>query len=155
MVPFNEKEIPAMPGTSRGQKGQLVEAKECSIGGASPLAQGAKIEYLDKCVTCKVENPTNAERPFQYILMSINGKQRWISTGTLTQRDWNGTGQFVSPEVGADASQYDNAQDLYDNLHTRKMEVKEILHTKRAIWEGGVQTDKLQSANYPVIVYAE
>lgn len=155
MVPFIEKEIPAFPGASRGQKGQLVEAKNVNLGGATPLAKGAKIEFLDKCITCETENPNNSDRPFHSILMSVNGHQRWISTGTFTQRDWLGTNNLVSPEVGRDASQYSNAQDLYDALKDRKMVVADILHTKRSVWEGGVQTDKIQPANYPVLVYAE
>jgi len=155
MFPFNEKEIPAFPGASRGQKGQLVEAKDIQLNGSTPLAKGALVEFLDKCVTCTSENPNNPDRPFTYILMAVNGKQRWISTGTFTQRDWNGTQQFVSPEIGRDASQYSNAQDLFDALHNHKMVVDDILHTKRTVWEGGVQTDRLQPANYPILKYVE
>ena len=155
MVPFIEKEIPAFPGASRGQKGQMVEAKDVQLNGATPLAKGAIVEFLDQCKTCTSENPNNAERPFTYILMSVNGRQRWVSTGTFTQRDWNGTQDYVSPEVGRDAAQYGNVQDLYDAFKGRKLVVADILHTKRSVWEGGVQTDKLQAANYPILKYAE
>jgi hypothetical protein len=155
MVPFNEKEIPAMPGASRGQKGQLVEAKDVTLGGATPLSKGAIIEFLSECKTCQVENPNNAERPFHYILVAVNGRYRWVSTGTFTQRDWAGDQNFVSPNVGRDAAQYNNAADLYDAFKDKKLIVKDILHTKRNIWEGGVQTDKTQPANYPIIEYAQ
>jgi len=155
MIPFVEKEIPVLPGASRGQKGQLVEAKDVTLTGATPLSQGAVIEFLSECKTCAVENPNNAERPFHYILVAVNGRYRWISTGTFTQRDWAGDQNFVSPEVGRDASQYGNAADLYEAFKDKTLIVDHILHTKRNVWEGGVQTDKMMSANYPVLVYAK
>jgi len=154
MVPFVEDEMPAMPGQSRGKKSEIVDAKSVQLNGASPLAKGSIIEFLDRCITCQTEGNVEGKF-FNSILMSVNGKHRWIGVGTFTQVDWCGSRNLVSPEVGRDARQYKNAQDLWDALHTRKIIVADILHTKKQVWKDGKATDETEPANYPVLKYAE
>lgn len=154
MVPFVETEIPAMPGEARGKKSQLIDPKEVTLNGASPLAKDSIVEFLDKCVTCQTEGSVEGKF-FNSILMAVNGKHRWIGLGTFTQVDWCGTKNLVSPEVGNDFRQYKTAQDLWDAMHDKKLVVKDILHTNRQVWKDGKPTDEMESARYPVFAYAQ
>lgn len=141
-----------MPGSSRGKESRLVDPKSVELSGASPLAQGSVIEFLDKCITCETDGDIEG-KVFNSILMSVNGKQRWLSTGTFTQVDWCGTKRLVSPEVGADFRLYRNVQDLYDAMHGRTLIVDSILHTKKQVWKDGKPTEETEPAHYPVIKY--
>jgi len=154
MVPFVETEMPALPGQSRGKKSQIVDAKSVELKGATPLAKGSIIEFLERPVICSTEGNVEGKF-FNSILMAVNGKYRWVGLGTFTQVDWCGDKNLVSPEVGGDFRQYKNAQDLWDAMHDRKMVVKDILHTKRQVWENGQVTDKTEPAHYPVIEYVK
>lgn len=154
MVPFVEKEMPAMPGASRGKESRIVDAKNVKLNGSTPLAEGAIIEFLSQCITCETDGDV-AGKVFTSILMSVNGKQRWISTGTFTQIDWCGTKKPVSPQVHDIAKNYADAQSLYNALHDRKMVVKSILHTKKQVWKDGNLTDELTTATYPVLEFVD
>lgn len=154
MVPFVETEMPPKPGESRGKKSQIVDAKTVTLNGASPLAQGSIIEFLDKCVTCQTEGNVEGKF-FNSILMCVNGKHRWIGLGTFTQIDWCGDKNLVSPEVGGDFRQYKTAQDLWDAMHNKKLIVKSILHTRKQVWKDGKPTDETEPAHYPVLEYVQ
>lgn len=154
MVPLHENEIPQMPGASRGKKSKLVNPSDVKLSGATPLAKGAIIEFLDKCLTCETEGDVEG-KTFSSILMSINGKPRWMGSGTFTQVDWCGTRQLVSPEVGQEARRYADVQSLWEGMNTRKMKVVDILHTRKQMWENGVLTDKTEPASYPVLAFVD
>jgi len=154
MVPFKEEQMPAMPGASRGKESRIVDAKTVKLNGSTPLAEGALIEFLDKCITCETDGDIEG-KVFTSILMCVNGKQRWISTGTFTQIDWCGTKKPVSPQVHEEAKNYADAQALYDALHTRRMVVKTILHTHSQVWKDGKLTDELKPATYPVLEFVD
>lgn len=154
MVPFKQEEIPAMPGASRGKESRIVDAKTVKLNGSTPLAEGAIIEFLDRCYTCETDGDVPG-KVFTSILMSVNGKQRWISTGTFTQIDWCGTKKPVSPQVHDIARNYADAQSLYDAMHNRKMIVKSILRTHRQVWKDGKATDELMPATYPILEFVD
>lgn len=148
MFNLDEKDIPA-------GRGKVVDGKNVELRGATTLAKGAVVEFPQIELVEQVENPNNADRPFTNILVVVNGRGRYIPTGTFTQRDWLGSGTFVSPEVGRDAAQFGTAHDLYEGMKDKKMKVVDICRTKRQVYKDGVRTDATEPVNYPIFEYVD
>jgi hypothetical protein len=123
------------------------------------LPEGATVEFLDKLVVkAQKRRKTDAEDAPKnnFILMSVNGKQRWIGLGTFTRRRFDVEGNpFISPDVAKDIPEDISIKDFYAQFKDKKFKVDKRIPVKtNKFSDSGERLDETTTTNYPVLVYA-
>lgn len=163
MFPFNEKEMPVLPGESAGRTAEvLTEAQLSSVemrNNVTLLPKDATIEFMDKLVVkAQKRRPTDAEdAPKNYsILCAVNGKPRFIGLGTFTRRDFSKPDRpFISP-ISKDVPENSNVVEFYEAFKNKKLYVKERVSIMTNDFdEAGNRLETQSATEYPVIDYAK
>lgn len=153
MIQFSEKDVPALWGETQGRTSHIMSSDEMAkriLNAASTvLPIGAVLEFLDKLVvkaqkrnaTDPDDAPTN-----DFILMSVNGKQRWIGVGTFSRRRFDLDGRPYISEISKDIPEDISIVDFYDKFKSKKFKVKDKVK---------VHSDAYGDTMYPVLEYAE
>lgn len=120
------------------------------------LPENAIVEFLDEFhLAGQKRNETDPEdAPKNWsLLCAVNGKQRWISLGTFTRRDYNKPGRpYISP-FSKDVPEDIDPREFYDKFKTVKLKVTKLVPVVTNIFEGNVRTEKTQTVHYPVLDY--
>ena len=163
MIAYNEKEIPVLRGETDGRTAVVLNENDLNNVkmnvNVTVLKEGAIVEFLDKLVvkqqkrraTDKDDAPKNT-----FILMNVDGKQRWIGLGTFTRRNFNTNDRaFISP-ISKDIPEDISVVDFYNTFKDKKFKVdhREKVETN-VFTDEGVRTDAKTTTEYPVLVYAE
>ena len=163
MITYNEKEIPQLRGETDGRSAVVLSeadlAKVSMNASVTNLPKDAIVEFLDKLVVkAQKRRKTDAEdAPKNYfLLMSVNGKQRWIGLGTFTRRRFDVEGNpFISPEIAKDIPEDINVVDFYNQNKSKTYKVQERIPVKTNIFDdAGNRTEATTTTQYPVLVYA-
>lgn len=162
MIAYNEKEIPVLRGETDGRTAVVLSENDLANVkmnvNVTVLKEGAIVEFLDKLVvkqqkrraTDKDDAPKNT-----FILMNVDGKQRWIGLGTFTRRNFNTSDRaFISP-ISKDIPEDISVVEFYNNFKDKKFKVdhREKVETN-VFTDAGVRTDEKTMTEYPVLVYA-
>lgn len=163
MINYNENEIPQLRGETDGRSAVVLneaQLNDVTMNAATTnLPKDAIVEFLDKLVVkAQKRRKTDAEDAPKnnFILMSVNGKQRWIGLGTFSRRRFDVEGNpFISPEVSRDIKEDINVVEFYNQFKDKKFKVKERIAVKTNVFDDdGNRTDKTTTTQYPVLVYA-
>lgn len=162
MITFNENEIPQLRGETDGRSAVVLD--EASLGNVTMnaavtnLPKDASVEFLDKLVVkAQKRRKTDAEDAPKnnFILMSVNGKQRWIGLGTFTRRRFDMEGNpFISP-ISKDIPEDISVKEFYNQFSSKKFKVQDRVPVQTNVFDdAGNRTDKTTTTQYPVLVYA-
>jgi hypothetical protein len=163
MINYKENEVPQLRGETDGRS--AVVLKEADLekvvmnAAATNLPKDAEVEFIDRLVVkAQKRRKTDADDAPKnhFMLMSVNGKQRWIGPGTFTRRRFDVEGNpFISPEVSKDIPEDINIVDFYNQFKDKKFKVKERISVQTNVFdEAGNRTEKTTTTQYPVLVYA-
>lgn len=164
MITFNENEVPQLRGETDGRSAVVLneaDLEKVKMNAAvTNLPKDATVDFIDRLVVkAQKRRKTDAEdAPKNYfILMSVNGKQRWIGLGTFTRRRFDVEGNpFISPEVSKDIPEDIDVKSFYDKFHDKKFMVKDRIAVKTNVFDAdGNRTEQTTTTNYPVLVYAQ
>ena len=163
MIVYNEKEVPVLRGETSGRTAVVLSEEQ--LGNislnqpATNLPKGAVVEFLDKLIVKaqkrRQTDPDDADKN-NFILMSVNGKQRWVGIGTFTRRrfDMEGT-PFISPEIAKDIPEGQPIKEFYDAFKNKTLKVQDRISVQTNVFDdAGNRTDKTTNTWYPVLVYA-
>lgn len=163
MINYNENEVPQLRGETEGRSATVLNEealKNVTMNAAATnLPKDAVVEFLDKLVVkAQKRRKTDADDAPKnhFLLMSVNGKQRWIGLGTFTRRRFDVEGNpFISPEIAKDIPEDVNIVDFYNNFKSRSFKVKERISVQTNVFDdAGNRTEKTTTTQYPVLVYA-
>lgn len=163
MINYNEKEIPQLRGETDGRSAVVLseaDLENVKMNAATTnLPEGATVEFLDKLVVkAQKRRKTDADDAPKnnFILMSVNGKQRWIGLGTFTRRRFDVEGNpFISPDVAKDIPEEIPVKEFYDKFKDKKYKVKERISVKTNVFDdAGNRTEQTTTTWYPVLIYA-
>ena len=163
MINYNEKDVPQLRGETDGRSAIVLD--EAQLGNvtmnaaATNLPVDAKVEFLDKLVVkAQKRRKTDADDAPKnnFILMSVNGKQRWIGLGTFTRRRFDVEGNpYISPEIAKDIPEDVNIVDFYNSFKNKSFKVKERISVKTNVFDAdGNRTEATTTTQYPVLIYA-
>jgi hypothetical protein len=162
MITFNENEVPQLRGETDGRSAVVLD--EASLGNVTMnaavtnLPKDANVEFLDKLVVKaqkrRKTDPEDAPKN-NFILMSVNGKQRWIGLGTFTRRRFDMEGNpFISP-ISKDIPEDIPVKEFYNQFSSKKFKVQDRVPVQTNVFDdAGNRTDKTTTTQYPVLVYA-
>lgn len=163
MIDYNEKEIPQLRGETDGRSAVMLseaDLENVKLNAAvTNLPEGATVEFLNKLAVKaqkrRKTDPENAPKN-NFILMSVNGKQRWVGLGTWTRRRFDVQGNpFISPEVAKDVPEDISVKEFYEKFKDKKYKVKERISVKTNVFDDdGNRTSETTTTTYPVLVYA-
>jgi len=163
MINYNENEVPQLRGETDGRSAVVLNeadlTKVTMNAAVTNLPKDAIVEFLNKLVVKaqkrRKTDPDDAPKN-NFILMSVNGKQRWIGLGTFTRRRFDMDGNpFISPEVANDIPEDISVKEFYDKFKDKKYKVKERINVQTNVFDdAGNRTDKTTTTPYPVLVYA-
>ena len=162
MIAYNEKKIPVLRGETDGRTASVLSEQDLANVkmnvNVTVLKEGAIVEFLDKLVV-KQQKRRATDAPDApkntFILMNVDGKQRWIGLGTFTRRNFNTPNRsYISP-ISADIPEDVSVVDFYNNFKDKKFKVdhREKVETN-VFTDAGVRTDEKTTTEYPVLVYA-
>lgn len=162
MITFNENEVPQLRGETDGRSAVVLD--EASLGNVTMnatvtnLPKDANVEFLDKLVVkAQKRRKTDADDAPKnnFILMSVNGKQRWIGLGTFTRRRFDMEGNpFISP-ISKDIPEDISVKEFYNQFSSKKFKVQDRIAVQTNVFDdAGNRTDKTTTTQYPVLVYA-
>jgi hypothetical protein len=163
MINYNEQEVPQLRGETDGRSAIVLneaDLKNVTMNApATNLPKDAIVEFLDKLVVkAQKRRKTDADDAPKnnFILMSVNGKQRWIGLGTFTRRRFDVEGNpFISPEVSKDIKEDINIVDFYNQFKNKTFKVADRISVKTNVFDdAGNRTDQTTTTQYPVLVYA-
>lgn len=160
MITYNVNEVPTLRGEETRSAVVLTEAQLGTSLMNQPttlLPKDATVEFLDKLIVKaqkRRETDTDDAPKNNFILMAVNGKQRWIGLGTFTRRRFDQEGNpYISP-ISADIPENISVSAFYDQFKNKKFRVLERISVETNVFEGNVRTDKKTHTQYPVLVYA-
>ena len=162
MLIFNDKDIPVLRGEAEGRTAMVLSESDLQNVkmnvNVTVLKEGAIVEFLDKLVVKQQKRrATDADDAPKntFILMNVDGKQRWIGLGTFTRRNFNTADRsFISP-ISKDIPEDISVVEFYNNFKDKKFKVdhREKVETN-VFTDAGVRTDEKTTTEYPVLVYA-
>lgn len=162
MLIFNDKDIPVLRGETEGRTAMVLSESDLQNVkmnvNVTVLKEGAIVEFLDKLVVKQQKRrATDADDAPKntFILMNVDGKQRWIGLGTFTRRNFNTSDRaFISP-ISKDIPEDISVVEFYNNFKDKKFKVdhREKVETN-VFTDAGVRTDEKTTTEYPVLVYA-
>lgn len=163
MIDYNEKEIPQLRGETDGRSAVVLseEQLENTVMNAAVtnLPKDATVEFLNKLVVKaqkrRKTDPEDAPKN-NFILMSVNGKQRWVGLGTFTRRRFDVEGNpFISPEIAKDVPEDISVKEFYNKFKDKKFKVQDRISVKTNVFDdAGNRTNETTTTTYPVLVYA-
>ena len=163
MINYNENEVPQLRGETDGRSAVVLNeadlAKVTMNAAVTNLPKDAIVEFLNKLIVKaqkrRKTDPDDAPKN-NFILMSVNGKQRWIGSGTFTRRRFDVDGNpFISPEVANDIPEDISLKDFYEKFKEKKYLVKDRIQVQTNVFDdAGNRTEKTTTTTYPVLVYA-
>lgn len=163
MIAYIEKEIPVLRGETEGRTATVLSERDLANVkmnvNVTVLREGAIIEFLDKLIVKQQKRrATDADYAPKntYILMNVDGKQRWIGLGTFTRRNFNTSDRaFISP-ISKDIPEDISVLEFYNSFKHKKFKVdhREKVETN-VFTDAGVRTEEKTFTEYPVLVYAE
>ena len=162
MISYNEKEIPQLRGETSGRSAVILseaELQKSTMNAAvTNLPKDAIVDFLDKLVVkAQKRRETDAEDAPKnnFILMSVNGKQRWIGLGTFTRRRFDVDGNPFISEISKDIPEEISVADFYNQFKTKTFKVKDRVAVKTNVFDdAGNRTEKTTTTYYPVLIYA-
>ena len=153
MIAYIEKNVPMLFGETQGRTASVMTEEQLRnriVNQASTvLPVGAVVEFLDKLIAKAQKRnandpegaPTN-----DFILMNVNGKQRWVGVGTFSRRRFDMVGHpYISP-ISEDIPEDINLVDFYEKFKDKKFKVVDRIT---------VHTDYYGDQVYPVLEYAD
>lgn len=163
MITYNEKEVPVLRGETDGRTAVVLSENELANVkmnvNVTVLKEGAIIEFLDKLIVKQQKRratDTDYAPKNTFILMNVDGKQRWVGLGTFTRRNYNTSDRaFISP-ISKDIPEDISILEFYNTFKQRKFKVdhREKVETN-VFTDAGVRTAEKTMTEYPVLVYAE
>lgn len=163
MITYNEKEIPVLRGETEGRTAIVLSENDLANvkmnTNVTVLRKDAIVNFLDKLVvkqqkrraTDKDNAPKNT-----FILMNVDGKQRWIGLGTFTRRNFNTAGRdFISP-ISKDIPEDISVTDFYNAFKDKTFKVVDRVSIETNVFtDAGERTDEKTHTEYPVLDYAK
>lgn len=153
MILYNEKNVPMLFGETQGRTASVMTEEQLRnriVNQASTvLPVGAVVEFLDKLIAKaqkrNVNDPEGAPTN-DFILMSVNGKQRWIGVGTFSRRRFDMDGRPYISEISKDIPEDINLVDFYEKFKDKKFKVVNRVT---------VHSEQFGDQVYPVLEYVE
>lgn len=162
MINYNVNEVPQLRGETDGRSAVVLneaDLEKATMNAAvTVLPKDATVEFISELVVkAQKRRKTDADDAPKnnFILMAVNGKQRWIGLGTFTRRRFDVDGNpFISP-ISADIPEDINVKEFYNKFKDKKFKVKERIPVQTNVFDdAGNRTEKTTTTNYPVLVYA-
>ena len=153
MISYDEKSVPALFGETNGRTATVMtldQLKGRIINQTSTtLPEGAIVEFLDTLI-CKAQKRNATDGPDaptnDFILMSVNGKQRWVGVGTFSRRRFDLDGRPYISEISKDIPEDISIAEFYEKFKDKKFKVKSRVT---------VHSEQYGDQKYPVLEYAE
>ena len=163
MFNYKENEVPQLRGETDGRSAVVLneaDLEKTTMNAATTnLPEGAQVEFLDKLVVkAQKRRKTDAEDAPKnnFILMAVNGKQRWIGLGTFTRRRFDVEGNpFISPDIARDIKEDIKVTEFYNQFKDKKFKVDKRISVKTNVFDdAGNRTEQTTTTQYPVLIYA-
>ena len=160
MIEYNEKKLPTLRGENERAAVVLTEDQlnETIMNQPSTvLPKDAIVEFLDKLVVkAQKRRSTDADDAPKnnFILMSVNGNQRWIGLGTFTRRRFDVNDRpFISP-ISEDIPEEISITEFYNKMKDKKFKVVDVIDVETNVFDdAGNRTDEKTITRYPVLDY--
>lgn len=164
MLNYNENEIPVLRGETSGRSAVILSDDQLNKvvlnQPATNLPVGATVEFINKLVVKaqkRRESDADTADKNNFILMAVNGKQRWIGLGTFTRRRFDVADRpFISPDIAKDIPENITIVEFYNKFKDKKFKVKERIPVQTNVFDdAGNRTAQTTTTEYPVLVYAD
>lgn len=162
MITYNPNDIPVLRGETSGRSAVVLTEDQLDKvvlnQPSTNLPEGAKVQFLDQLIVKaqkrRETDPDDADKN-NFILCSVNGKQRWIGLGTFTRRryDMEGT-PFISPAIANDVPENVSIREFYNKFKDKTLKVEKRIQVKTNVFDAaGNRTEATTTTWYPVLVY--